>query len=141
MGMKKASWGNHFDADMSDLIGRTFTSIVGAVDANEVTLVCDEGAFVFYHENECCEHVRVQDITGDLNDLVGNPILLSEKATSGEDQGYVPGKYNDSHTWTFYKLATIKGYVDIRWLGESNGYYSENVSLEFIPNQTEGVGA
>lgn len=111
------------NAKISDLIGRTFTSVY-QVDENELVFENAEGKFVFYHEQSCCEHVRIEDVVGDLQDLAGNPILLAEEV-SNEGAEEVEG------TWTFYKFATIKGYVDVRWLGESNGYYSEKVDLSY----------
>lgn len=81
------------------------------------------------HWQDCCESVTIEDIVGDLEDLVGEPILLAEEATSDENPDGVTKEYQDSFTWTFYKFATRKGYVDIRWYGESNGCYSESVDF------------
>lgn len=81
--------------------------------------------FRLYHSQDCCESVDIEDVCGDVEDLIGSPILMAEEATS-------PDEDSESGTWTFYKLATVKGYVTIRWLGRSNGYYSESVYFEEV---------
>ena len=114
------------EAKIEEMVGKVFTSV-----RNENTELVFQNAtesFVFFHQQDCCESVSIEDVCGDLQDLVGEPLLLAE-----EVEGVTPVDFNemehDSVTWTFYKFATRKGYVDVRWLGESNGYYSEGVSL------------
>lgn len=124
------------EAQLSELIGKTLTEVRGSVGDDKLELICTDGSmYVMYHSQDCCECVELESIVGDLADLIGSPILLAEESSnSAEDPpGYsVDRRYRESFTWTFYKLATIKGYVDLRWLGESNGYYSESVNLTRI---------
>lgn len=89
-------------------------------------LVSDFEYYELRHEQDCCEDVDIESIVGDLSTLVGYQILLAEEVTQPDENA------DESGTWTFYKLGTIKGYVDIRFYGASNGYYSEEVSLVLV---------
>jgi hypothetical protein len=115
-----------------DMKGQVFTKVYVTDNKYEMIFENDEFIFTFYHEDDCCESVYVDDITGDLNDLVGKPLDIVEVARHEDTmpQGMDLKKPEDSFTWTFYKFATIKGWVDVRWLGESNGYYSEEVDFK-----------
>lgn len=88
-----------------------------------------EKKYRMYHDQNCCESVIIDDICGELDWLIGSEILVAEKRQGGGDP---KDEYNESFTWTFYELATIKGSVTIRWYGTSNGYYSEEVDFEEV---------
>ncbi len=114
------------DAQFSDLLNKTLDSI--EVQSDRITFHCHDGsAYEMYHDQDCCETVWVEDIAGDLIDLLNSPILLAEEVSNSDDPPLSDNE--DSYTWTFYKLATNRGYATIRWYGTSNGYYSESVSF------------
>lgn len=122
--------------DFSELLNKTITAIEVIKDATDegdsITFACSDGSiYQLYHQQDCCENVWIEDINGDLDDLINTPILKAEEATSSENPRDIECP-DESFTWTFYKLATIKGYVDIRWYGCSNGYYSESVYFKKI---------
>lgn len=113
-----------------DLQGRILTKVVN-LDNDELRFHLTEDHYVkMYHIQDCCESVVIEDIVGDLNDLVGTPLLLAEEISNlpSEDEDDAYG----TCTWTYYKFRTIKGSVDIRWYGSSNGYYSESVDIEIV---------
>lgn len=120
------------------LLGKTITEIQNTGDQLHF-LTSDGTMYRMLHYQSCCECVYIEDICGDLDDLVGSPILQAEEVCSYENpadynsDGYVPVSF----TWTFYKLATLKGYVTIRWYGSSNGYYSESVDFVEVGGTVE----
>ena len=121
----------NFDA----ITGKTVTEINGLTQGEgEATFICSDGSeFFMWHDQDCCESVTIDDVEGDIADLIGSPITLAEESSSDENPDGLPvPEYQDSFTWTFYRIATAKGFVVIRWYGESNGYYSEEVSFAKI---------
>jgi hypothetical protein len=105
---------------------------IDKIEDREIIFICENGdKYKLYHEQDCSESVYIEDICGDLQDLIGEPLLEVEEAISRENPpDYKPDEYSqESSTWTFYKLATVKGSVTIRFHGQSNGFYSELVDF------------
>lgn len=120
--------------EFSELLGKTLEGVDNTKDEIIFTLVGGD-KYKLYHSQDCCESVYVEDVIGELSDLIGFPLLMAEEVSDTTNpEGIVKEFQDDSFTWTFYKLATIKGYVTIRFYGESNGYYSE--SVDFVKVQS-----
>ena len=120
-------WENR--ANFRELAGKTLVAINGLERGGErVTFVCSDGSeYVQYHEQDCCEGVDIDDVIGDVKDIIGSPVLVADESSNSDGPG--KGEYVESFTWTFYKIDTAKGGVTIKWYGQSNGYYSESVSF------------
>jgi hypothetical protein len=108
---------------LKEMHGQTFIKVT-ATDT-ELHFVSENETYVFGHIQDCCEIVYIEEIIGDLTDLEKFPLVICrEDSQSGIQQlGF------ESLTYTFYNFATLKGYVTVRFLGSSNGYYSEEVDI------------
>lgn len=110
---------NHF-------FGKYISNIKGLCeDSDNIFIEFENGeSITMYHDRKCCESVTVDDIVGEL-DLVGARFfeIIEKKPTKQSVK-------DKSCTWTFYTIRTSKGYTDIKWYGESNGHYSEEVSFK-----------
>lgn len=132
-----------------DLLGRVITKIENIKDKalvfyveNEYGNDKEDKIFYMSHSQQCCEDVYIESITGDIDDLIGSPILLASEVVStmelSQEKMAALNSESDNHydmLWTFYKLSTIKGYVDIRWQGNSNGYYSVSVDFACVTEE------
>lgn len=113
--------------NFSKLKGETIVEVVYN-DDTEITFNTESGlSFKLLHYQDCCEDVRIEDINGDVQDLVGGLVISAEEVVG---ESVTDDYYSDPCTWTFYKLDTNRGGITIRWVGTSNGYYSERVDVD-----------
>lgn len=113
---------------IEELKGKVITNI-DVIDNEEIYFELENGEkYRMYHEQDCCECVSIEDICGNLDNLLNTPIINAEEVSNIEEITVKNDEYM-LQRWTFYKFVTKKGYVDIRWYGESNGYYAVSVDI------------
>jgi hypothetical protein len=122
-----------------ELKGKTITSIDGIKTDDTLTTITTSDGIIFTleHEQDCCEDVRVYGTVGNIDDILNAEVTVAEDTTTMDNPNAPDYKAYESATWSQFRIGTDKGTFEIWWLGESNGYYSESVSVRqmgTIPN-------
>ena len=85
--------------DFSRLIGEEIQNIV--VDDDSVMMLSkhySRPVYLIYHMDDCCEDVYLEDICGDLEDLIEEKITMAELVTK---EGDPLDPDHESNTWSF----------------------------------------
>ena len=131
------SYGRYAEEDvLARVLGARVVAVnAGSTDDALLSLETTNGTLTFFHQQDCCEGVDLESPSVEevAADLVGGEIVACEARSSDEENPPNGSTTDDSYTWTFYEIRTTKGDVTLRFLGQSNGYYSESVDVAFTP--------
>ena len=125
-------WKRYETEELASLVGQSFDAVEIRTPEAEAVWFSRDGdpVYTLCHEQECCEDVYIEDVSGDLEWLTRAPILEARRETSeGDPSPPEDADADSSWTWTFFVLSTIKGTVKIRFFGSSNGFYGEDADL------------
>jgi len=124
---------------IESLVGEVLTHIDVDEVENIILLTTKSGRQIkIFHDQDCCESVSIETTEGNWDKLVGKVI---EEARQDEFYNLdpKPGEYAESWTRTNLIFRVNDQTVISKWIGESNGYYSESVNIEeFRSRLTEG---
>ena len=118
---------NNYLYDEQTIVGKTVKSIVNSNNEELLLDFTDGSSCRFYHYQDCCENVYIKK-SDDLSLLKGATLTaITKEIDASEADSY------DSSTLT---KITFNHKCVVTWLGESNGYYDENVDFQFFPAET-----
>lgn len=126
---------------IKQLEGQTFICVDGCERYSYAVFFhsVDGGVFCMHsgEDDGCEEAVWLEEVHGDVEDLVGVPILKAYADTVHWNMFLNQNTRQSSLRATFYRLSTIKGTVTFRWLGTSNGFYAEEVTVEKVASKED----
>lgn len=151
-------WGgngsNALHCPFNSLLGLTLDNVTPMRDQEGLILSAGDMTFVLYHrpeqreyddhgeplDDDIREDVRLDDICGDLTDLVGAPIVVADDRVSDRQSDAKRSRLEGCTVlpWTFYHLSTSKGSVVLRFYGSIDGCYAETAQLWLLPEMKAG---
>lgn len=112
------------------LIGKIIDDIKINNNEDEIAFFLSNGELlVLYHEDDCCESFWLEDFDGEPYEICNCKIMSAEERISDDEEKMSNHSYDDSITWTFYVIRSLRGTVTIRFCGTSSGYYSERCDV------------
>lgn len=113
------------DTSIQSLVGEVLTYIDIDETSDQIMLTTKSGRSVMiYHQQDCCESVRIESTEGDWGNLIGKVIV------SASDNAERSETMFGTETKTELRFVVDGSTVISRWIGESNGYYSESVDFK-----------
>ena len=125
----------------SEFSGKTIQEIRGCKKhSDEVTIIFTDGSCLkFYHQQDCCESVLLEDYDITPEWLINSKIISVEERISRSGEGIKPlNNWAESYTWSFYVIKTSSSTMWMRWYGASNGWYSETVDIDYLHYDKNG---
>ncbi len=140
---------------MKDLVGKTVQHVYLDTDNENIVFDCGDVAVAYYAEGDCCSHSYFHDVDG-VSRLIGARITATEAVDMPElpepgehehNARCAPDCDSDWHSHEVtkvygVKLTTTKGYVDIIFRNDSNGYYGGSLRRTYgkVDNLRELTG-
>jgi hypothetical protein len=125
---------NEKEIEASSLVGEVLTHVDDCDD--EILLTTESGRrIIIKHEQDCCESVHIEGIEGEWHTLIGKVIVEAKNEIASNDCG----ECGESCTHTELTFKVDDATVISRWIGSSNGYYSEAVELYELIDKNKAV--
>ena len=112
---------------LEQLQGMAITAVVYDEQNESLLIHLNTHVLEMIHHQDCCETVYLADVVGAFEDLIGYPLLEVSESIVDIESEY------ESATASYYNFKTVKASVQLRWVGESNGYYSETIDCFLYP--------
>lgn len=122
---------------VEELAGKTIINLDDSANGDLRFTMDDGSVYEMGYIPDCCATCDIESGLSDLQAMVGQKLVSVSMDTSSERPADVakPEYEPESQTWTFYTFRSNEATAQLRWFGESNGYYSESVTFRCVQSK------